>query len=46
MKIRQSRWVKLNNVPRYDAKLLDAIWAQYREADGWSKGARVVKRGR
>lgn len=40
--IRQSRWVKKSNVPRYNKeqrKLLDEM--NLREPDGWHRGARV-----
>lgn len=41
--IKQSRWVKSSDVPRYTKEQQAAIAELFHEADGWHRGARVYR---
>ena len=41
--VKQSRWVKKSDVPRYTKEQQKALDAVPCDADGWSNGARVRK---
>lgn len=45
-RIKQSRWVSKSNIDRYDKKQQQEIDSTYGEEFGWSKAARVTRRGR